>query len=167
MRATLLDKAYERSSIFLAEHDERESTVSPGPLTEDDPLEDFDTRQFTYDGVTKTVYTAGAGPAVIVMTEMPGISRPGRPIRALGPRRRVHRVDAESVRCDGTAAVDRQFRRLVVKGCISAEFRAFASNASSPVTQWFGRWRARPIRCVAARVSGRSACASPATSHCR
>ncbi|WP_273818902.1 dienelactone hydrolase family protein, partial [Providencia rettgeri] len=37
-------------------------------------LEDFTRRQITLDGITKTVYVAGAGPGVIVMAEMPGIS---------------------------------------------------------------------------------------------
>ena len=40
----------------------------------DDPLEDFARRDITLNEVTKRVYVAGKGPAVIVMTEMPGIS---------------------------------------------------------------------------------------------
>ena len=40
----------------------------------DDPLDDFDKREITLDGVTKKVFVAGAGPAVIVMAEMPGIT---------------------------------------------------------------------------------------------
>jgi hypothetical protein len=40
----------------------------------DDPLDDFAHRSITLDGVTKTVHTSGHGPAVIVMSEMPGIS---------------------------------------------------------------------------------------------
>ena len=43
-------------------------------LTEDDRLEDFTPRDITLDGATKKVYLMGTGPAVIVMTEMPGIS---------------------------------------------------------------------------------------------
>jgi dienelactone hydrolase len=43
-------------------------------MKEDDPLDDFARRKITLDGVTKLVYVSGAGPAVIVMTEMPGIS---------------------------------------------------------------------------------------------
>ena len=43
-------------------------------MSEHDPLEDFDHRQITLEGVTKLVHVAGTGPAVIVMTEMPGIS---------------------------------------------------------------------------------------------
>ena len=43
-------------------------------MKKDDPLEDFTRRKIALDGVTKAVHVAGAGPAVIVMTEMPGIS---------------------------------------------------------------------------------------------
>src|SRR2546423_15163326 len=47
------------------------------PLNQDDPLDDFDHRQITLEGATKLVHVAGSGPAVIVMTEMPGISPQG------------------------------------------------------------------------------------------
>ena len=40
----------------------------------DDPLDDFAAGDMTFDGVTKKIYVAGQGPAVIVMAEMPGIS---------------------------------------------------------------------------------------------
>ncbi|MBV8474792.1 MAG: dienelactone hydrolase, partial [Hyphomicrobiales bacterium] len=40
----------------------------------DDTLNDFAARDVTFDGVTKKIYVAGRGPAVIVMAEMPGIS---------------------------------------------------------------------------------------------
>jgi hypothetical protein len=40
----------------------------------DDPLTDFVTANYTFDGVTKRVVVSGASPAVVVMAEMPGIS---------------------------------------------------------------------------------------------
>ena len=40
---------------------------------QDDPLDDFEPRSIDIDGIAKRVYVAGTGPAVIVMTEMPGI----------------------------------------------------------------------------------------------
>jgi hypothetical protein len=43
-------------------------------MEQDDPLENFTRRDITLDGVTEAVYVVGAGPAVIVMTKMPGIS---------------------------------------------------------------------------------------------
>src|SRR5262245_48226231 len=51
------------------------TTTMPGrSMNEDDPLEDFARREITLQDVTKRVYVAGSGPAVIVMAEMPGIS---------------------------------------------------------------------------------------------
>jgi len=44
-----------------------------GAESKHDPLEDFEQRQLTFNGKTKRVFVAGKGPAVIVMSEMPGI----------------------------------------------------------------------------------------------
>jgi hypothetical protein len=46
-------------------------------MKQNDPLEDFKRREIALDGVTKAVHVAGAGPAVIVMAEMLGISPAG------------------------------------------------------------------------------------------
>ena len=107
-------------------------------LTKPDALADFERRQITLQGKSKLVFVAGSGPAVIVMTEMPGISPHVGPLRALGARRRVHRLDAAICSAmPGRSDVDRAIRSArSLKGCISAEFRAFAANASSPVTRW-------------------------------
>jgi len=43
-------------------------------MQQDDALEDFSTREIKLNDVAKLVYVTGTGPAVIVMTEMPGIS---------------------------------------------------------------------------------------------
>jgi dienelactone hydrolase len=105
-------------------------------LNQDDPLDDFNPRQITLDGVMKVVHLAGAGPAVIVMTEMPGISphvaRFSRWVRDAGftvymPSLFGRDGAVPSVE-DGTA--------IFKRACVSAEFRAFAANESSPVTRW-------------------------------
>ncbi len=44
------------------------------PLNQDDPLDDFEHRDIALLGRKHRVYVMGRGPAVIVMTEMPGIS---------------------------------------------------------------------------------------------
>ena len=49
-------------------------TMPARSMKQDDPLEDFAPREIAFDGVAKRVYVAGRGPAVIVMSEMPGIS---------------------------------------------------------------------------------------------
>ena len=43
-------------------------------LSKTDPLTDFEARKFSILGKDRLVYVAGNGPAVIVMTEMTGIS---------------------------------------------------------------------------------------------
>ena len=48
--------------------------MSGRSMREDDPLDDFAHRDIALDGVAKRVYVLGSGPAVIVMSEMPGIS---------------------------------------------------------------------------------------------
>src|SRR5881398_445256 len=126
-----------RRGAYLPIH--RQQGTAPMPkrsMKQDDPLEDFTRREIALDGVTKIVYVAGAGPAVIVMTEMPGISphvaRFSRWVRDAG-----FTVYMPSLfgRDGAVPAVDEgiaAFRRA----CVSAEFRAFAANESSPVTQW-------------------------------
>jgi len=101
-----------------------------------DPLDDFQPRQIELLGVSKTVHVAGAGPAVVVMTEMPGISpqvaRFARWVRDAGFTVYMPSLfgeDGAVPEADAGAAV---FRRA----CVSAEFRAFGAGASSPVTQW-------------------------------
>jgi dienelactone hydrolase len=103
---------------------------------DDDPLEDYDTRSITLDGVTKTVHVAGTGPAVIVMTEMPGISphvaRFGRWVRDAGFTVYMPSLFGR----DGAVPGVEEGTTVFQRACMSAEFRAFGANRSSPVTQW-------------------------------
>jgi len=105
-------------------------------LLEDDPLEDFTHRQITLDDVPKTVHVAGSGPAVIVMTEMPGISpqvaRFSRWLRDAGFTVYMPSLFGRDGAVPGAEDGAAVFRRA----CVSTEFRAFAANQSSPVTQW-------------------------------
>lgn len=102
----------------------------------DDPLEDFVRREIMFDGVTKMVNIAGSGPAVIVMTEMPGISphvaRFSRWVRDAGFTVYMPSLFGR----DGAVASAEDGAAVFRRACVSAEFRAFASNSSSPVTQW-------------------------------
>jgi dienelactone hydrolase len=103
---------------------------------EDDPLDDFDPRSVTLDGVTKVVHVAGSGPAVIVMTEMPGISphvaRFSRWVRDAGFTTYMPSLFGRDGAVPGTEEGTATFQRA----CVSAEFRAFAASESSPVTMW-------------------------------
>ncbi|EHP43818.1 hypothetical protein OR16_06999 [Cupriavidus basilensis OR16] len=105
-------------------------------MNEDDRLEDFTRRTITIDGVAKVVHMAGSGPAVIVMTEMPGISpqvaRFARWVRDVGMTVYLPSLFGRDGAVPDAEAGAAVFRRA----CVSAEFRAFAANQSSPVTQW-------------------------------
>ncbi|HEY0856800.1 MAG TPA: dienelactone hydrolase family protein, partial [Albitalea sp.] len=110
--------------------------TSTRPMNAPDPLDDFDPREISLDGVMKRVHVAGIGPAVIVMAEMPGISpevaRFARWVRDAGFTVYMPSLfgrDGAVPNVDEAAAV---FKRA----CVSAEFRALGANRSSPVTQW-------------------------------
>ena len=105
-------------------------------LSQPDALADFEHRQVTLQSKSKLVFVAGTGSAVIVMTEMPGISphvaRFARWIRDAGFTVWMPNLFGVPGRPLSTGYTVTS----MLKGCISAEFRAFAANASSPVTQW-------------------------------
>src|SRR3954451_5662202 len=105
-------------------------------MKQDDPLEDFARREIALDGVSKAVYMAGTGPAVIVMTEMPGISphvaRFARWVRDAGFTVYMPSMFGR----DGAVPDAEEGKAVFQRACVSAEFRAFGGNASSPVTQW-------------------------------
>jgi dienelactone hydrolase len=105
-------------------------------LHDDDPLEDFDARAIALDGVTKVVHVAGRGPAVIVMTEMPGISphvaRLARWVRDAGFSVYMPSLFGR----DGAVAGAEEGLAVFRRACVSAEFRVLAGGGSSPVTAW-------------------------------
>jgi dienelactone hydrolase len=113
-------------------------------LTQRDALDDFETRDVTLLEQTKRVFVIGEGPAVIVMTEMPGITphvaRFARRVRDAGFTVWMPHLFGDVGRPMSVG----YSLGSIARACISAEFRAFASNASSPVTKW--------LRALAAHV---------------
>jgi dienelactone hydrolase len=105
-------------------------------MKQDDALEDFSARDITLDGVSKVVHVAGSGPAVIVMTEMPGISphvaRFSRWVRDAGFTVYMPSLFGR----DGALVSPEEGGAIFQRACVSAEFRAFAANESSPATVW-------------------------------
>ncbi len=105
-------------------------------LDQHDALEDFDAREITLLGQAKRVYVSGTGPAVIVMSEMPGIypqvSRFARSVREAGFTVWMPHLFGTDGRPLSTGYVVSSIART----CISREFRAFAANRSSPVVDW-------------------------------
>jgi dienelactone hydrolase len=105
-------------------------------ISDDDQLQDFDAREVMLLGEIKVTYVAGAGPGVIVMTEMPGISphvaRFARWVRDAGFTVFMPSLFGD----DGTVPTASRGAVIYKQACISAQFNAFKRNASSPVTQW-------------------------------
>lgn len=111
-------------------------TVLPAFDPRFDPLDDFDPRDLVLDDIGKRVHVAGPGPAVIVMTEMPGISphvaRFARWVRDAGFTVWMPSLFGR----DGAVPDAEEGTRIFRRACVSAEFRAFAGQGASPVTQW-------------------------------
>ncbi|WJV50968.1 dienelactone hydrolase family protein [Streptomyces flavofungini] len=102
----------------------------------DDLLGDFSRRTVDVDGVSKTVYVCGSGPAVVLMPEMPGISpdlaRFARWVRDAGFS--VYMPSLFGI--DGAYPLVKEGQAVVRRACVSAEFRAFAGGGTSPVVSW-------------------------------
>jgi len=102
----------------------------------DDSLSDFDHRTMAIDGIPKVVHVAGSGPAVIVMTEMPGISpevaRFARWVRDAGFTVFMPSLFGR----DGAVAGVEESVAVFKKTCVSAEFRALAADKPTPITLW-------------------------------
>ncbi|SPL88510.1 unnamed protein product [[Actinomadura] parvosata subsp. kistnae] len=105
-------------------------------MSSDDPITDFARRSVDVEGVVKTVYVAGCGPAVVLMPEMPGISpdvlRLARWVRDAGFTVFVPSLFG----VDGAYPTAEDGTEIVRRACVSAEFRAFAGGGTSPVTAW-------------------------------
>lgn len=105
-------------------------------MKQDDPLDDFTRHDITLNGVSKGVFVAGSGPAVIVMPEMPCISphvaRFARWVRNAGFTVYMPSLFGR----DGAVPGAEEGGAVFQRACVSGEFRALAANQSSPVTQW-------------------------------
>lgn len=106
-------------------------------------LTTFTADQFTHEGKTWRVFRKGSGPAVVVMTEMPGISP-----MVLGFADRIVDLGCSVVLPDlfGTAGRDPLAGSKVVNiarayatiaaTCVRRDFTALATGRSSPVVDW-------------------------------
>jgi dienelactone hydrolase len=100
------------------------------------PLDDFERSEFTHQGTTRTIYRTGSGPAVIVISEMPGITpnvaRFARLVAAIGCTAVLPHLFGE----DGREPTIPYVLRSLAHGCVSKEFTVMALNQTSPVTTW-------------------------------
>src|SRR6266404_9684895 len=99
-------------------------------------LEGYTTFRFTHDGDSKTVFRRGAGPGVVIIHEIPGITPP------------VERFANFVVDAGFTVFLPHLFGtpgkpvsvgyalEQMVRACVSREFHVLAAGGSSPVTDW-------------------------------
>lgn len=99
-------------------------------------LADFSRTPFTALGRTRDVYRRGEGTAVLMLSEMPGIT-PLVAAFARGVAERGHTVVMPHLfGTDGAEPTGRAFRQSLRQVCVSREFTLFSMGKSSPVTRW-------------------------------
>jgi dienelactone hydrolase len=120
----------------------------------DDDLSDFEQTDFTHDGKTRSVYRKGTGPAVIVISEMPGITP-----KVLAFARQVAGIGCTAVLPHlfgvpgrdpnaSTRVAITSLASSMVPACVSKEFVVLATGRTSPVVGWLRALaRAEHTRC--------------------
>jgi dienelactone hydrolase len=99
-------------------------------------LETFTGESFTAEGSARTIYRSGTGPAVIVLSELPGITPRvadfGRTVAQAGLTAVLPHLFGQDGRGPSFGYVASTFTRA----CISREFTALAAGRTSPVITW-------------------------------
>ncbi len=102
----------------------------------DAALDDFSKESFEADGKRRDVYRIGGGPAVIVISEMPGITplvaEFGRRVAAAGCTAVLPHLFGDP----GRPASAGYVFESIGPACVSREFACFALKKTSPVTVW-------------------------------
>jgi dienelactone hydrolase len=101
-----------------------------------DALDGYEKTRFTALGVTKDLYRLGTGPAVIVISEVPGITPEvaefGRKVAAAGCTTVMPHLFGH----DGQPMSGGYMARSLAQVCISREFTLLAKKKASPITTW-------------------------------
>ncbi len=109
----------------------------------DGDLNTYAQESFDHGGVARTIYRKGRGPAVIVMTEMPGISPQvvgfADRVVALGLTAVLPQLFGRPGFDPNRASVPGKLRGMLgslVEVCVSREFSMLALGRSAPVVDW-------------------------------
>jgi dienelactone hydrolase len=119
----------------------------PGSAPES-TLEGWVTTPFTGGGLTYDCYEKGAGPGVVLIPEVPGITPEVLGLADHLVDRGFTVVIPSPFGEPGRAASTGYVLTTVARLCVSAEFRAFATNAHRPITDF--------LRAVAADLASRT-----------
>jgi dienelactone hydrolase len=102
----------------------------------EDPLGEFERTAFTHADKSRTVYRTGSGPAVIVISEMPGITphvaRFGHRVADAGFTAVMPHLFGD----DGRAPSAGYTIGSLTGACITREFTVLAQGRTSPVISW-------------------------------
>jgi dienelactone hydrolase len=99
-------------------------------------LDGFTRRAITLAGETRDVFVGGAGPAVIVMHEIPGL-HPG----VLAFARRLHAIGLSTylpslVGEPGRPMTVAYSARSIARACVAKELATWATGTTSPIVAW-------------------------------
>jgi dienelactone hydrolase len=97
---------------------------------------DLEFDQATYNGVTRTMYRGGTGPAVIVIHEIPGL-HPG--VVAFGRRLIAAGMTVYFPSLFGDPGREVSGGYVlgeIVRACVSREFATWATRKTSPIVEW-------------------------------
>jgi dienelactone hydrolase len=101
-----------------------------------DTLADFESSTFTAEGTARVIYRLGSGPAVIVISELPGITplvaRFGRTVAGAGFTAVLPHVFGQ----DGRSPSNGYTLGSLARVCVSREFTVLALGRTSPIISW-------------------------------
>ncbi len=116
----------------------------------DDDLADFEWDAFDHDGRQRTVFRKGGGPAVIIMSEMPGITpnvaRFARWVADIGCTAvmpHLFGTPGKDPLAGGRLRMTSYGLATMLPLCVSREFTTWATNRTSPVIEWLRALAAR------------------------
>jgi dienelactone hydrolase len=102
----------------------------------DDDLLDFERTTFTFEGKERAVFRKGRGPAVIVISEIPGITPGVATFARRVADRGLTAVMPHVFGVPGKAMSVPYAMQSMGWGCVSKEFASFVTGKTSPVTVW-------------------------------
>jgi dienelactone hydrolase len=102
----------------------------------DDDLLDFERTSFTFEGKERAVFRKGTGPAVIIISEIPGITPGVANFARRVAARRLTAVMPHVFGVPGKAISTPYAMQSMGWGCVSKEFAVFVTGRTSPITVW-------------------------------
>jgi dienelactone hydrolase len=105
-------------------------------MTASTTLAGFEQSSFEALGAARTVYRMGSGPAVLVLSEIPGITPHVAQFARSVADRHMSVVVPHLFGHDGKAPDGRYLLSSMTRACISREFTVLATGRSSPIISW-------------------------------